>query len=319
MPNVRKNNRRPKKYRKKTGAVKKRNNAYKPANKRNVMKMLSPIIEKRKYQLIQDDNPILLNSEHTIIVPDVWEKMQREDEFHILDSQLTSRGFTGNTLFSRIVNHQQIIEFDAVNQIPYPVEMEQIVGWFKTPYITQAESLGQDSRNGQGVTYGHNMSVYIGTKIQNMLKDKFSNLDPKVVKINFRKRYNIKGSTIETENHDATGFEMEVIRKPLRNTFTWKPNRKYHMKPACLQDQQTSATYKPDDPSVYWTPSSLRNQDLWVPFIFYHFRNHDRFGKKRGDTVGNPNQGIPPEPEWIEDVNAYPHLFHKQTHYFTDL
>lgn len=306
---VKRNTRRPRKNRKN---AKKR--AYAPRRKQAVMKMLAPVVENRKYQLIQEDEPILLSNEHTVIVPDVWEKMQREDEYHSIGSQLTSRGFTGNTLFSKIVNHQQIIEFDAVSNIPYPVELEQIVGWFKTPYLTTEESAGLDHRNPQGVVFNHDMSNYIGRKIQNMLQEKFSSLDPKVVKVNFRKRYTIRGQDIDTVSGVPGNFETEVIRKPLRNTFTWKPNRKYHLRPATIADGNTAASYKPDDAQVYWTPSPVKNQDLWIPFIFYRFLNKDKFGKRRGDTSASP-----PEDPWVHDATAYPHLFHKQTHYFTDL
>ena len=202
--------------------------AYAPQNKKNTLKMLSPILENRKYQLIQDDNPILLNNEYTVIVPDVWEKMNREDEFHNLSTgtQLTSRGFTGNTLFSKILNHQMILEFNNVTNIPYPVEIEQVVGWFKTPYITEQESAGTVSRNNQGVTFSHNLETYVGNKISEMLVDKFSQLDPKKVKVNFRKKYTIRGQDIDSVSGVPGEFMTEVIRKPLRNTHTWKPNRK---------------------------------------------------------------------------------------------
>lgn len=288
--------------------------AYKPQNKRNVIKMLAPIIEKRKYQLIKEDTPTLLNSQEMILIPDVWEKMTREDEFHSDPTQLTSRGFTGNTLFSRFLNYQQIIEFDAVSQIPYPVELEQIVGWFKTPYLTTEESAGLVARNNQGVIFNHDMNNFILRKMKNMLNDKFSTIDPKVVKVLHRKVYNVRGQSIDTADGPGTGFETEVIRKPLRNTYTWRPNRKYHMRPATLVDGATASAYKPDDPNVYWTPSPVKNQDLWIPFVFFRFRNIDKFGKRRGDETLEP-----PEDPWVPDATAYPHLYHKETHYFTDL
>lgn len=294
---------------------------YSSKNKQNVMKMLSPIIEKRKFQLIKEDSPTLINSQEMVLIPDVWEKMTREDEFHHDPAQLTARGFTGNTLFSRFLNYQQIIEFDAVSQIPYPVELEQLVGWFKTPYLTTEESAGLVARNAQGVVFNHDMNNYILRKIKNMLNDKFSTIDPKVVKVMSRKTYNIRGQSVDTLDGDGDGFLTDVVRKPLRNTYTWKPNRKYHMRPATPADGNTAGSYKPDDPQVYWTPSPVKNQDLWIPFVFFRFKNIDKFGKRRGNTVGDPNADppIPPEPAWVIDNTAYPHLFHKETHYFTDL
>lgn len=292
--------------------------AYKPQAKRNALKMLAPIIENRKFQIISgtdDESPILLNNKETVLIPDVWEKMGREDEFHTFNSQQTSRGFTGNTLFSKILNHQQILEFDYITNIPYPVELEMIMGWFKTPYITTEESAGMVARNPQGVTFNHDMSQYVARKLHNMLEPKFSSIDPKVVKVKFRKTYNIRGQSVDTEGFGGETFDTEVIRKPLRNTFTWRPNRKYHMKPATIQDGTTAGAYKPDDSAnVYWTPSPVKNQDLWIPFIYYNFRNFDKFGKRKGDITAQP-----PEDEWVNDSTAYPRIMHKQTHYFTDL
>ena len=72
-----------------------------------------------------------------------------------------------------------------------------------------------------------------------------------------------------------------------------------------------NATTKPDDAvlslpatGAFWTPSPNENQDLWIPFYAIRFRNWDEFGLNAAGSV---------------DVNAWPTLVQKNTHYFLDV
>lgn len=298
--NKRKNNRR--------GARK--TNNYNSSRKVNVLKMLQPIVENRKYEL-ESSQAVTLTGQYNITIPDVWEKMQRSDEWQTQDRQLTQQGFTGTTLYSKYLNLQSIVEFDSINHINVPVRISVIQGWFKTPYLTEAQSSGNNPTNAQGVLHSVNMSTFIGNQLQGMLQGRFSNLDKKRVVIKFQKEYDVRGVSIETED-GAGGIDVTTERKPLKHYFTWKPNRKYHMRPATsISEELSYATVKPDDPNAFWTPSSTKNNDLWVPFVFHRFYNSGDFGhtKTVDETTG----------QYTLDANLNPKLWLKQAHYFTDI
>lgn len=299
---------------KRRGARGKAVKKYAPAQKANIVKSLMPIAESRKYQVRSPTGENLQDQWRTII-PNVWERMQREGLAHSYDKQETQNSFSGNTLFSRYLNFESQIEFDTIRHIQEPVQLLVIQGWWKTPYITQPQADGNilTTRNAQGVLLDYNPEQYINFQMASMLNDRFDTIDKKKCKIKFMKEYNIVGKAIQVENSIGLlpGADPEVkrecVRTRLRHNFTWKPQRKYHMTPATIYgstDTPNPSAFKPDDTNCFWTPSAMKNEELWIPFVSYKFKNYTAFGVDEEAAV---------------DANSNPKLYVKQTHYFLDM
>jgi hypothetical protein len=299
---------------KRRGARGKAVKKYAPAQKSNIVKSLMPIAESRKYQVRSPTGENLQDMWRTII-PNVWERMMREGEAQTFDTQAISSAFSGNTLFSRYINFESQIEFDTIRHIQEPVQLLVIQGWWKTPYLTEAQSAGDGlaDRNTNGVLLGYNPENYINRQLQVMLSDRFDTIDKKKCKIKFMKEYNITGKAIQVENSIGLipGADPEVkrecVRTRLRHNFSWKPQRKLHMTPATIYkatDTPNPVYFKPDDTNCFWTPSAQKNEELWIPFVAYKFKNYTAFGVDEEAAV---------------DANSNPKLYVKQTHYFLDM
>ena len=146
-----------------------------------------------------------------------------------------------------------------------------------------------------------------------MLNDRFDTIDKKKCKIKFMRNYHISGKAIQVENSIGLlpGADAEVkrecVRTQLRHNFTWKPQRKLHMTPATIYkatDTVNPLGFKPDDTNCFWTPSAIKNEELWIPFVSYKFQNYTAFGVSEDAQV---------------DATANPKLYAKQSHYFLDL
>lgn len=287
---------------------------YAPKRKQNMVKSLMPIAENRVYAL-KSPSSENMDGQYRVIIPNVWERMDREGRAATYNTQPIQSSFSGNTLFSRYINFQSDIVFDNIRHNQEPVNLVVIQGWWKTPYITQPQSAGDvlTTRNAQGVLLDYNPQEYLQFQIASMLTDRFDTIDKKKVKVKFMKEYHITGKTIQVINKiglpagSSAENKKECVRRTLTHHFSWKPNRKYHMTPATTRstsDAQNPQNYKPDDPDCFWTPSAIKNEELWIPFICYKFKNYSAFSV---DEEGQP------------DNFATPQLYHKQSHYFLDL
>lgn len=287
--------------------------AYAPRRKQAVVRSLMPLAESRKYVITSPTNESL-QTLWRVVVPNVWERMTREGLQHSYDKQLTSSSFSGNTLFSRYLNVESQIDFDHIRHNQEPVQLTIIQGWWKTPYITQPQSAGDilATRNAQGVLLDYNPEEYINFQMASMLSDRFDTIDKKKVKVKFKREYEIRGTSIQVINGTGdppgtTTIKRECVRKQLKHNFTWKPMRKLHMTPATIYsatDTPNPANFKPDDQNCFWTPSAIKNEELWIPFVAYKFKNYTAYGVDEEQNV---------------DANANPKLFIKQSHYFLDL
>ena len=193
------------------------------------------------------------------------------------------------------------IDFDFIRHNQEPVQLTIIQGWWKTPYITQSQSEGNiiTTRNAQGVLLGYNPENYINHQMSLMLSDRFDTIDKKKCKVKFKREYIIRGTTIQVLNGtgDPPGTQTvkrECVRKQLKHNSTWKPNRKYHMTPATIYkatDTVNPGNFKPDDTNCFWTPSAIKNDGLWIPFVSYKFKNYTAFGidaNQNLDASANP-------------------------------
>lgn len=308
--NTRNNNRNNKRIVNRRKAVRK----YAPKAKQNIVKQLMPVAESR-VSALKSPGSENMDVQYRVIIPNVWERMDREGRAATYNTQPIQSSFSGNTLFSRYINFQSDIVFDNIRHNQEPVNLVVIQGWWKTPYITEAQSKGDilTTRNAQGVLLGYKPEDYLQFQIASMLTDRFDTIDKKKVKIKFMKEYHIAGKSIQVVNKiglppgSAAEIKREAVRRTLTHHFSWKPNRKYHMTPATIRsatDAQNPVNYKPDDPDCFWTPSAMKNEELWIPFICYKFKNYTAFGVNEDGEV---------------DANATPQLYHKQSHYFLDL
>jgi hypothetical protein len=248
MPYVRRNVRNRKnarRNRKPVRAVKKRNNPYKAQNKRRLAKILQPIAESRKLNFINTTTSRLLgptvDTENWYVqIPETWNNMYRENFLDTLPNQPSSQGFTGKTLFSRIVNQQIKIRFNSIAHYATPPMLHVVFGWCKIPYVTPLQSSGNDmARNENGVLIQHDRKSMIARTLANMYNTMFPTTDPKMFKLMYNKKFQVKGETLigqmfpDPTNPTATARN---IRKDINYNVTWKPNTKYHMTPATTGD-----------------------------------------------------------------------------------
>ena len=85
-----------------------------------MVKQLMPIAESRKYVIKSPTNENLVDMWRTI-VPNVWERMNREGLAQTYDKQTISSAFSGNTIFSRYLNLESQIDFDFIRHNQEPV------------------------------------------------------------------------------------------------------------------------------------------------------------------------------------------------------
>ena len=298
-----------------------RRNAYKPANKRALVKSMMPLAEGRKTVHTHLSPKYLASTTDEnwqVFIPSSWEHNYRESFLEELDNSPTSQGFTGKTLFSRYINQKLNIYFANIEHINVPVRLEVIAGWCKVPYITPDQSTGNGAqRNLNGVLIRYEPSEMISRELANTYGVEFPVNNPKKFKLKFKRNYMIKGRTIESTGTGG-GSDIDVVRNDIKLKFSWTPNKKYHMTPATLGNGvNVNGQYvKPDDgapnfnsqnPSddnTFWTPSHLNNQDLWIPFTAIQIKNPDSFGRDKMGHVSN---------------SAFPYLVRQDTHYFLDV
>ena len=232
-------------------ANKKRNRPYKAANKRRVAKMVQPIAEGRKLTFTNTTSAKFLGEDlgvenWNVVVPNTWNNMYRENFLDTLANQPSSRGFTGKTLFSRFLNQQIKIRFDNINHYTTPVMVHVCYGYCKVPYLTQLQSSGSDSAsNVNGVLIEHDRTTLITRLLSQMYNKMFPVTDPKQFKMMYNKKFQVRGETLEgLEFSDPADPKdtIQTIRKDLDYNITWKPNTKYHMRPATRGDGSDSAS-----------------------------------------------------------------------------
>lgn len=306
--------------------------AYNPTTKKNTSKMLQPIAEGRKLTFSNISSARFLGPDISVEnwavhVPDTWNHMYRENFLDSLPNQPSSKGFTGKTLFSRFLNQQIKIRFNTLNHYTQPVMCHVIYGWCKVPYLTQLQSSGSDSAsNPNGVLIQHDRKTMIARLLSQMYNVMFPVTDPKQVKLMYNKKFQVRGETLEgldvTTDPTNPTPSTQTIRKDLDYSITWKPNTKYHMRPAtsgdgsngdpdpAKDDLQPDAgnsnflTAQPPNTTSYWTPSAKNNGDLWTPFFAIQITNASQYG--RG-------------PDGNTSIQAYPYMFQQNKHYFYDM
>ncbi len=278
--------------------------AYKPRVKRATIKQIMPIAESRKVSFL-NTTPTVIAAEWTVKVPNSWETMMREAAYESTSQQNTSQGFTGRTLFSRFLNQQLRINFEAISHNGNPVEFRVMAGWCKIPYTTASQAGGVTSTNAQGVMNHYNPEAMIHQQLYKQFSGFLPTNDPKKFKLVLNKNYYVKGISIPmAETNSGNKLDYRCVRRELNLKHSWAPNKKYHMIPA---QRDADAGTKPDDGNagdVFWTPSPNKNGELWIPFWAIRFRNFNEFG------VGPTGQ---------QDNNAYPVYVQKNTHYFMDV
>lgn len=322
----RKTRRNPKNPRKNRKNVRKQN-PYKASVKKKTVKMLQPIAESRKLSFTQSLSPRILgptvNNENWYVhVPDTWDHMYRENFLDTLSNQPSSLGFTGKTIFSRYLNMQVKLKFQGIQHYVEPPHLHVVFGWYKIPYQTAFQSTGSTgATNTNGVLVQHSREEAIQRNLALMYNQMFPVTDPKLFKLMYKKEFQVRGDNIEgkdlTDPANVKDF-TQVIRKDIRFNISWKPNTKYHMRPATQGDGNDAAAQplKPDDGKIdfnvtppgdntsFWTPSSKANGDLWTPFFAIQLKNANAYGKNEAGE---------------NSVTAYPLMFQQNKHYFYDL
>jgi len=324
--NARKNTRAPRKNAKRAAK-----RPYKAKNKRAVARSIQPIAEGRKLTFVNTTSAAYLGEvveteNWHVSIPETWDHMYRENFLDTLPNQPASKGFTGKTLFSRYLNQQIKIRFNTINHYTIPVMCHVVYGWCKVPYLTQLQSSGSDSAsNENGVLIQHNRTAMITRLLSQMYNKMFPVTDPKQFQLMYSKKFQVRGETIEGLDVDTDPTNptpiIQTVRKDLDYNITWKPNTKYHMRPATKGDGSNGApppgnSLKPDDgnanfltadpqPNVsFWTPSAKNNGDLWTPFFAIQITNADLYGKL---------------PSGTNSFTANPYLFQQNKHYFYDM
>ena len=302
--------------------------AYNKNYKKQTSKILQPIAEGRKLSFSKTLSARFLGptadatlENWNVIIPETWNHMYRENFLDTLPNQPSSQGFTGKTIFSRFLNQQIKIRFNTISHYTEPVDVHVIYGWSKIPYITNLQSIGSDAAtNANGVLIQHDRAELITRSLAQMYGVMFPVTDPKQFKLMYNRQFQIRGQLVEGVDPKTPGAPdvKRIVRKDLDYRITWKPNTKYHMRPANI-DQGVDAMdqpLKPDDgyatfntaeppnTSSYWTPSAKNNGDLWTPFFAIQVKNASTYGK---DIDGN------------NCLECYPNLFHQNKHYFFDM
>lgn len=295
-------------------------NPYRAGNKKATAKMLQPIAEGRKLPFLNDTDDIKIvgastNDGWQVLIPNSWKNMYREQFLETLDKSPTSKGFTGNTLFSRFLTQQIKIKFNDVLHISMPAGFHVVYGWCRNPYITAEQSIGASaSTNVNNVLIEHSPEEMIARNLATMYNKMFPTTDRQQFKLMYNRRFQVAGQSVNTVLMPAS-----QVRKDLNYRITWKPNTKYHMRPATTGNGNDSAgnPLKPDEGTTnftgptpaltqraYWTPSSKKNGDLFIPFFAIRLTNPENYGKNK---------------DGMSDTNAFPRLYQKNTHYFYDI
>jgi len=281
----------------------KRKNPYRARNKRAMAKQIQPIAEGRKLGFINTTSPKYLAEvvgleNWQVIIPETWRQMYRENFLETLPGQPASQGFTGKTLFSRYLNQQIKIRFTNIKHNSIPCSFHVVYGWCKVPYITALQSQGSDSStNPNNVLIQHDPSTMIQRLLSKMYSVTFPTTDPKQFKLMYNREFQVRGETITTTSTTQQGqvVTSQCVRKDIDYRITWRPNTKYHMRPATKGDGSDGKPppdndLKPDDAYVayqntgipsttaYWTPSSKTNGDLWIPFFAVQLKNAGDYG-----------------------------------------
>ena len=243
--------------------------------------------------------------------------MYRENFLELTPQAPTSKGFTGNTLFSRFLTQQIRIKMDQIYHIGVPPQFHVVWGWSKLPYITAPQAIGTGQTNTNNVLISHDREEQIASSLAQMYNQMFPTTNRKQFDLKYNKMFQVNGLSINTP-----GLPASQLRRDLIYRLKWSPNTKYHMRPATSgdgnDDSMPPVALKPDDGDIntafgpnnvdqytsFWTPSSKNNGDLWTPFFAIQLRNPSQFGKDK---------------EGGADTNAYPVLYQKNTHYFYDL
>ena len=284
---------------------------YKKNYKKATAKILQPIAEGRKFTN-QTIDPAMIAQEWNVLVPGSWLSMVREEALATRPRQNTSNGFTGNTLFSRYLNMHVRMNFNGISQYSNPARFTVMYGWAKVPYTTQFQAVGAEDLNNQGVLVAYNPTSFIQEQLDDIWSGFLPVNDPKRFKLMYHKTFYHKGVQGDGNVYDAADDEMkevvQVNRRDLNFYPKWRPNRKYHMMSATTLAGSPSENVKPDDffedNKGFWTPSNIKNGNLWYPFFAIRFLNPLDYGR---DGDGSVN------------IHAYPHIVEKNTHYFYDL
>lgn len=312
-------------YRKKPAAKRR---AYKPANKKAQIAKMLPIAEGRKVQRKSLVAQYLAENADTnhwrVIIPHAWLYMFREQYLETFPTAPTGQGFTGRTLYSRFINLQLKINFEKIRFNPNIVDFRILHGWCKLPYLTSPEALGSDTqKNVNGVKIGYDIADMISEKLDKQFQDVFPKNDPKIFKLNYNRRIQVKGTDggVMSVNQEAAGQPVketiipQLNRRDLEYRVSWRPQKKFHMipvttgnglaadgSPISVDDGDIISPINPH--KAHWTPSNTTNGELWVPFFAIRPNNTADFGKN---------------PAGEADTSAYPALFHQSTHYFMDV
>ena len=289
---------------------------YRPVNKKAQIARLMPIAEGRK-SIMQSTSATSMGAEYTVMIPQSWEMFARSGAAEKLDPrQITNGTFSGNTLFMRYVNQQIKINFETIQHYPWPVELRAFWGWCKVPYTTPLRSTDDAvAFNAQGVMNDYNLTQFVQGVIEDIYKGFMPVNDPKKLKILGDKDFYIKGISNQQRNlptsppaEPPTPVVWRTLRREITLRPTWKPQRKYHMRPV---QAATDAATKPDDfnftsppDGVYWTPNQENNDGVWVPFTCFRLKNVAEYGHDQTGAL-NPL--------------AYPRFVQKNTSYFLDL
>lgn len=306
-----------------------RKNPYRARNKRALAKTIQPIAEGRKLTFVNTISPRILgptthNENWYVRIPDTWNHMYRENFLDTLSNQPSSQGFTGKTIFSRFLNMDVKFRFDTIQHYTEPPKLHVVFGWCKVPYMTPLQSTGDQAAISQnGVLINHERAGMIANNLARMYNVMFPVTDPKQFKLMYRKEFQVRGENVEGKDvSDPSDVKdiTRVIRKDIRYRISWKPNTKYHLRPATegngTVDNADGDLLKPDDGNVafntnvpgattaYWTPSSKSNGDIWTPFFAVQLKNAHAYGR---DAKGE------------NSVTSYPLMFQQNKHYFYDM
>ncbi len=321
MPRPRKNmnNKRKRPYRKRRATNNRGKRPYNRNYKRQTSKILQPIAEGRKAVFLNTTSPIKIvgapeDDGWQVIIPQTWQHMYREQFLETLDKSPTSKGFTGNTIFSRFINQKIKVKFDNVLHIALPTGFQVVYGWSKINYQTSLQVEGLDATNVNNVLIEHEPEDQIAKSLANMYNQMFPTTDRKQFHLMYNRKFQVAGQSVNTTRTPAS-----QMRKDLDYNITWRPNTKYHMRSATqgdgndsmsnpLKPDHGSATFEgptpPTSTETYWTPAGKKNGYMWTPFWAIRLTNPQYYGV---DKDGHA------------DTNAYPILYQKNNHYFYDL
>lgn len=293
-------------------ATRSRRQAYKPSVKKATVRSLMPLAEGRKRTFVDFDTNYLA-VEWNVNIPKSSQVWARENAYESQSQQLTSNGFTGNTLFMRYINAHYQLSFETIRLNAQPVVMRVLYGWCKAPYQQPLLASGNAARmNTNGVRYVWNPDTFVEQKLKEVFDNNLPVNDPKVFKLKHNRQYYLGGKTIQTNvpgsGPGTTETQLQTLRQKMDFYPKWSPQRKFHMIPVQFG---VSTTVKPDEydftnyqDGAYWTPDPSNNKELWIPFFAIRIQNIGEYGVK---------------PDGSTDITSYPKIINKDTTYFLDL